>query len=99
MLEKLDIIEARYEELGPIIADPEVINRQEEWQGLVKEHASLEEIVTRYREYKSINQEAQGAEELLEETEDGEFLQMIEQELVELNQKQETLLQEIRLLL
>ena len=63
------------------------------------EHASLEEVVTRYREYKEINQEVQEAEELLKETEDREFLEMIEQELDELKQKQESLLQEIRLLL
>ncbi len=99
MLEKLDILEARYEELALVIADPEVINRQEEWQALVKEHASLEEVVTRYREYKNVNQEAQEAEELLKETDDGEFIQMVEQELDVLKKKQETLLQEIRLLL
>ena len=99
MLDKLDILEARYEELSHVISDPEVINRQEEWQALVKEHASLEEVVTRYRKYKSIKEETEEAEELLEETDDKEFLQMIEQELGQLKQEQENLLQEIRLLL
>ena len=42
MLEKLNFIEDRYEELSHVIADPEVIARQEEWQRLVKEHSSLE---------------------------------------------------------
>ena len=99
MLEKLNFIEARYEELAQVIADPDVINRQEEWQGLVKEHASLEEIVTRYREYKKINQETREAEELLQETQDREFRLMVEQELEELKQKQDSLLEEMKPLL
>ncbi|HHU77579.1 MAG: peptide chain release factor 1 [Caldicoprobacterales bacterium] len=99
MLEKLALIENRYEELEGMIADPEVINRQEEWRQLVKEHASLEEIVARYREIKKIEEEVKGAGELLQETEDREFRVMIEQELDELNLRQEALLQELKLLL
>jgi peptide chain release factor 1 len=99
MLEKLALIENRYEELEGMIADPEVINRQEEWRQLVKEHASLEEIVARYREIKKIEEEVKGAGELLQETEDREFRLMIEQELDELNLRQEALLQELKLLL
>ena len=55
MLEKLKFIETRYEELSHVIADPEVIARQEEWQGLVKEHASLEEIVPDTESLKALN--------------------------------------------
>ncbi|HHU48139.1 MAG: peptide chain release factor 1 [Caldicoprobacterales bacterium] len=99
MLEKLDLIEERYEELAKVIADPEVINRQEEWQALVKEHASLEDIVTRYRELKGINKEVEEAQGLLRETDDREFRQLVEQELDELKQKQESLVKEIKLLL
>ena len=99
MFEKLDLIEERYEELAQQIADPELINRQDEWQTLVKEHASLEEIVTKYREYKKVKEEIEAAQQLLEETDDREFLQMLEQELDELKEKQETLEQEIRMLL
>ncbi|MDD2502416.1 MAG: peptide chain release factor 1 [Clostridia bacterium] len=99
MLEKLKFIETRYEELSHVIADPEVIARQEEWQGLVKEHASLEEIVTRYRELKSTQQEKEDTQGMLEETRDIEFKQMIELELEELGSREGELLQEIRLLL
>ena len=99
MLEKLKYIEDRYEELSHVISDPDVIARQEEWQGLVKEHSSLEEIVTRYRELKSIQQEKEDTQGMLEDTNDIEFKQMIELELKELNSREEALLQEIRLLL
>ncbi len=99
MLEKLSFIEARYEELSHVIADPEVIARQEEWQRLVKEHSSLEEIVSKYRELKNIQQEQDDAQDMLEETSDNEFKQMIELELDELSSREEALLQEVRLLL
>ena len=42
----------RYEELNKAISDPDIINNQQEWQKLVKEHAEIEEIVTVYREYR-----------------------------------------------
>lgn len=41
MFEKLEAVEKRYEELTKMIADPEVIVRQSEWQKLMKEHARV----------------------------------------------------------
>ncbi|HHY81802.1 MAG TPA: peptide chain release factor 1 [Clostridiales bacterium] len=99
MLEKLKFIEDRYEELSHVIADPEVISRQEEWQRLVKEHASLEEVVTRYRQYQKVQQEIREARELLQDTHDREFRRMVEQELEELERKQDSLIHEVKLLL
>ena len=52
MLERLVSMENRYEELTQMISDPEVIANQSEWQKLMKEHASIEEVVFKYREYK-----------------------------------------------
>ena len=57
MLDKLDFIEKRYEELNKAISDPEIINNQQEWQKLVKEHAEIEEIWTVYREYRKALEE------------------------------------------
>ena len=99
MIEKLEYIEARYEELSHVIAEPDVIARQEEWQRLVKEHSSLEEIVTPYREYQSIQLEKEDARELLQETEDKEFAQMVENELEDLEGREEAILDQIKQLL
>ena len=54
MFEKLEAVEKRYEELTKLIADPEVISNQSEWQKLMKEHASIEDIVMKFREYKKV---------------------------------------------
>ena len=56
MFEKLEAVEKKYEELTKIISDPEVIANQTEWQKAMKEHASMEEIVLKFREYKKIKQ-------------------------------------------
>ena len=52
MFDKLEAVETRYEELTKMISDPEVIANQAEWQKLIKEHSSIEEVVQKYREYK-----------------------------------------------
>ena len=50
MFDKLENVEKRYEELTQLISNPEIIAKQDEWQKLMKEHASIEEIVLKYRE-------------------------------------------------
>lgn len=67
MFEKLEAVEKRYEELTKLIADPEVIANQAEWQKLMKEHASIEDIVLKFREYKKVKQSMEEAEELMQE--------------------------------
>ena len=56
MFDKLEAVEARYEELTKLISDPEIIANQAEWQKLIKEHSSIEEVVQKYREYKKEKQ-------------------------------------------
>ena len=69
MFEKLEAVETRYEELTKLIADPEVIANQAEWRKLMKEHASIEDVVLKFREYKKVKQEMEEAEELLSDPE------------------------------
>ena len=54
MFQKLEGVEARYEELNKLISDPEVISNQSEWKKLMKEHSSIEDVVFKYREYKKV---------------------------------------------
>ena len=54
MLEKLDFIEKKYKELTDRMMDPELINDLPEWQRVMKEHADIEPIVMKYREYTGI---------------------------------------------
>ena len=96
MFEKLEAVEKRYEELTKIISDPEVIANQTEWQKAMKEHASMEEIVLKFREYKKIKQSMEEAEELMQ---DPDMKQLAEEEYYASKEKLPKLEEELKVLL
>ena len=63
MFQKLEDVEKRYEELNSKIADPEVIADQVNWQKYMKEHASLVDVVAKFREYKTAKANLEEAKE------------------------------------
>ena len=54
MFDRLNFVENKYEELSIKISDPSIMADQKEWQKLCKEHAEIEIVVTKYREYKKV---------------------------------------------
>lgn len=99
MFDKLDFIENRYEELSKKISDVEIIAQQELWRKYCKEHADITPIVNKYREYKDVINTINEAKELLSEKLDKEFREMVEQELEESEQKNDTIQDELKVLL
>lgn len=69
MFQKLEAVEQRYEELTKKISDPDVIARTSEWTQYMKEHAEIEEVVLKYKEYKKVKQSLAEAEELMKDPE------------------------------
>lgn len=69
MFQKLEAVEQRYEELTKKISDPDVIARTSEWTQYMKEHAEIEEVVLKYKEYKKVKQSLADAEELMKDPE------------------------------
>ena len=96
MFEKLEAVEKKYEELTKIISDPEVIANQTEWQKAMKEHASMEEIVLKFREYKKIKQSMEEAEELMQ---DPDMKELAEEEYYASKEKLPKLEEELKVLL
>ena len=96
MFEKLEAIEKRYEELTEEIANPELISNQVEWQKAMKEHASLEELVQKFREYKKVKQEMEEAEELMT---DPEMKELAETEYYDKKEQLPKLEEELKFLL
>ncbi len=76
MLEKLEQIEARYEELTQELSSPDVMSDQAAYIKAAKQHRSLGEIVAKYRELKSLRDELAGAEELLATADDEEMREL-----------------------
>lgn len=96
MFDKLETVEKRYEELTKLISDPEVISNQAEWQKLMKEHASIEDVVIKYREYKKTKQAMEEAKEMME---DKELKELAEMEYYESKDKLPTIEEELKILL
>lgn len=51
MIEKLDWVQPRFEELGALLSDPDVVQDQEKWRKLMREHSQLEPLCTAVRSY------------------------------------------------
>ena len=96
MFEKLETVEKRYDELTKMISDPEVISNHTEWQKLMKEHASIEEIVLKFREYKKTKQEMEEAEELMKEP---DMKELAEEEYYSAKEKLPVIEEELKFLL
>ncbi len=99
MLDKLDFIEKKYKELTDRMMDPDLINDLQEWQKVMKEHADIEPIVNKYREYTTINEELEGAKELLYEKLDDDMREMVKDEVKELEDAMANVEEELRVLL
>jgi peptide chain release factor 1 len=99
MLEKLEGIKLRYDEVSELIADPEVMQDMDRYIKLNKEYKDLKPIIETYEEYKNLLDNIQTSKEMLEGEEDEEMKEMAKQELEELNKKKEPLEQKIKMLL
>jgi len=84
MLERLDVIEARYEELTRLMADPAVAQDYERVAEYAKERADLEEVVGVYRDYKGAAEELAETQTLLTDDADPELRELAEAEVAKL---------------
>jgi peptide chain release factor 1 len=99
MLQKLDFIEEKFEQLQEKVSDPEVIKDIDSWRKLMKEVSDLTPIVEKYREYKTIAQAAEEAAEMLETNSDPEFEELLKEELSDAKEKLPVLEEELKILL
>ncbi|WP_017751762.1 peptide chain release factor 1 [Clostridium tyrobutyricum] len=99
MLERLDFIENKFEELSVKIADPVVMKDQREWRKLCKEQSDLEIVVEKYKEYKKLNKDLEDNKAMLKEETDKEMREMEQEEIKSLTEKLEATQEELRLLL
>lgn len=99
MLEKLAEVEARYNEIDRLMADPDVAQDYERIGELAKERSGIDAIVTEYRQYKKQVEELKGAKELAREADDPEMREMAQMEIEELQTSNEALLEKLKLML
>ena len=100
MFDKLQAIEDRYDKLTTLISDPTVQADQQEYRTHTKALSEIQPIIEHFRLYKEVTEEAVQAKELAKETkDDAELLELVQQELIELEERRETLVQQIKILL
>ncbi len=95
MLERLEILERRYEELNQLMAQPEVVADVEHLQSLAKEQAGISELVAKYREYKKTSQTLEETRAMLEKGLDDEMAALVKEELESLEARLESLTRQL----
>lgn len=91
MIERLDSILKRCEEIHRLLADSKVISDRERYRKLAKELSSLEDIAKKYKEYKKILSEIDETKKLLQKESHSELVEMARLELKDLEKKKEVL--------
>lgn len=99
MLERLEQIEARYEELTNELSSPELLSNQSAYAKAAKQHRSLGEIVEKFRLWKSLKEELTGARELMNGGDDEEMRELARAETESLQSRVDSTEQELKLLL
>ena len=97
MLDRLARIEKRYQELNEQMALPEVATDVKKLQGLAQERASVEGLVTKYREYKATAKSLAETRAMLSDKLDEDMAALVRQEVENLEQKLARLLSELKL--
>ena len=99
LLETLKGVADRFEEVGRLITDPDVINDMKRYIKLNKEYKLLEPIVEAYNEYDNVISNISSTKALLEKEKDAEMREMAKAELDELIQRRNEMDEEIKFLL
>lgn len=99
MLDKLQALEDKYQQLEGQISDPEVMADRARWQQLVKAHADLTDVVETFRQYKKVLSDLQDNKQMLEDKLEPDFQEMVELEIGELEGRREELEKGLKLLL
>ncbi|MDQ1389903.1 MAG: peptide chain release factor 1 [Acidobacteriaceae bacterium] len=99
MFERLDQIEARYEELTSALASPDIVNDSAKYQKTAKAHSEVAAIVEKYREYKDLTRGIAESKAMLTEEKDPEMRAYAQEELSKLEPRVAAIEEELKVLL
>src|SRR6266550_3761963 len=99
MFERLDQIEARYEELTQALASPDIMNDSAKFQKTAKAHSEISPMVERYREYKDLKKGITESRVMLAEEKDPEMRAYAQEELDKLEARVAAVEAELKVLL
>ena len=96
MLEKLESVERRYEELNELMAQPDIAVDFERLQSLAKEQAGISDQVAKYRDYKKTSHALEETRAMLNKGLDDEMVELVTDELASLEVRLESLTRELK---
>jgi peptide chain release factor 1 len=97
MLNRLESIEKRYEELNQLIAQPDISANPARLQALAQEQASLEDTVTKYRQYKAVTKALHETQTLLDDGLEPDMIPLVKEEIANLKKQQDSIIHNLRL--
>ena len=98
MLDRLEAIKARFDQLGVALTNPEIVGNNKKFAETSKEYRSLEKIVVAYEEYKKVLDDLRMYREALNGA-DEEFRELAKEELPVLEERKEKMESSIRQML
>jgi len=99
MIDKLELIKKRWEDVAEMITDPSIISDQKKYVKLNREYKDLTPIVEAYNEYRLTINNLDSAKKVLETEKDKDFLEMAKMEITELQAAKEVQEDKIKYLL
>ena len=100
MIEKLQEVENRFEEVNELVCNPDIVSDQEKYTKLMRELKHLTPVVEKFREYKKAKQTEEESRAMLDEGGmDADFAQMVKEEFEQSREDMERIEEELKVLL
>ncbi|MEQ9300724.1 MAG: peptide chain release factor 1 [Cyclobacteriaceae bacterium] len=99
MIEKLEQIKHRFEEVSQLIVQPDAMSDMKKYGQLSKEYKDLEKVVKKYEEYQLIRENITNTKQIIDKEKDQEFRDMAKMELDELVPQEEAIEEELKQML
>ncbi len=100
MLDKLNEVEKRFEEINALLCEPDIVSDQEQYTKLMKEMKHLTPVVEKFREYKKAQSELEDCRTMMEDgIADSDFADMVKEEFEQSKESVERITEELKVLL
>lgn len=99
ILQKLDGLVGRFEEISTLITDPSVIADQKRYVRLTKEYKELEDLMSARKEYIQLNANIEEAKKIIATEQDADMREMAREEISQAEERLPELEEEIKLML
>jgi peptide chain release factor 1 len=97
MINRLESIEKRYQELNELIAQPDISSNRARLQTLAQEQASLEDSVSKYRQYKAVSKALQETQAMLDDGLEPDMIPIVKEEISNLKKRHDSIFHELQL--